>query len=119
MRKNRQPTPDSIHDEVQLQFPLSVLRVKAAATDISHGGIGLHCGQRIPVGDEVILIIGFLNSDHLIRFETIRGFVKWCRTQNPGYSAGIEFEKLNNEQHPRLLDFLEKTDPLRKALHHH
>lgn len=107
---------DCVHDEVELRVPAKSLCLKTTAHDISYGGIGLYGHQRIPVGEEVTVVLGFLNSDRIVRFETVSGWVRWCRTKSPGFMTGIEFEKLDPGRHPRLLEFLDKTDCFRKAI---
>ncbi len=106
-----------VYPQLELQFPEDSTRIKADTTDIGHGGIGLSCNKRIPVGREVIVKIGFLSPYQVIQFETVVGVVKWCRTQGFGFVAGIEFKDLNSREHPRLMAFLQQNSPSRGFAH--
>ncbi len=116
MGKSRKFMTETVHDEVELRFPASSLSVKGSANDLSYGGIGIYCGQRLPVGEETLIIMGFLSPNGEIRFETIEGSVRWCRTKGPGFTAGVEFGELDPERHILLLTFLDKTECFRKAV---
>ena len=116
-QSNRQKCGQTqIHHQLELHFPEESIRIKANAIDISPGGIGLHTSKRIPVGQKVVVKIGFLNAHATIQFETFDGTVKWCRTQGFGFTAGIEFNGINPQQHPRLVNFLQQSGPLRETI---
>jgi hypothetical protein len=108
----------SLHHSLELQFPGESTKITAKATDIGYGGIGLHCPKRLPVGQEVLVTIGFPNSDLVLQFETVAGTVRWCRTQGFGYVAGIKFKKFVPDEHPRLTAFLEQIGLLGEGTHH-
>ncbi|GEM_PF-2656183 len=106
-----------VYSQLELQFAEDSTKMTADATDIGHGGIGLSCNKRIPVGREVIVKIGFSIPYQAIQFETVVGMVKWCRTQGFRFVAGIEFKDLNSGQHPKLMAFLQQNSPSRGFIH--
>ena len=120
MRKNNRQKcgQTQIHHQLELHFPEDAIRIKANAIDISSGGIGLDCPKRIPVGQKVMISIGYLNNPKPIQFEAVDGIVKWCRTHGPRFTAGIEFNEVTLHQHPLLNTFLKQSGPLRELLHH-
>jgi hypothetical protein len=105
-----------IHKQIELHFPEDSIRIKANAIDISPGGIGLSSPKRIPVGQKVVVSIGFLKDFETIQFEVVGGTVKWCRTHGHGFTAGIEFNEINPLQHPRLATFLRENRPLSETV---
>jgi len=118
MRQNdRQKCGETrIHPQLELHFPEESIRIKANTIDIGPGGIGLHSSKRIPVGQKVVVSIGFLNAHEAIQFEVVEGTVKWCRTHGFGFTAGIEFNGINPQQHPRLVTFIQQNGPLRETI---
>jgi Tfp pilus assembly protein PilZ len=114
-RQYRQPL---IHHQVQLQFPETAIRMEATAIDISYGGIGLHATKRLPVGQEVVVRIGLIDSEKVIHYESVAGNVRWCRARGFGYAAGIEFEGLDPDLHPRLIAYLEQTELFKETIYH-
>ncbi len=106
-----------VYSQLELQFSQDSAKIMAEAIDIGHGGIGLSCNKRIPVGREVTVRIAFLIPYQSIQFETVVGMVKWCRTQGFKFVAGIEFKDLNSRQHPKLTAFLQQNSPSRGFVH--
>ena len=119
MRQNHRQKLEQaqIHGQLELQFPEDPIKIKANATDISQGGLGLNCSKRIPVGRRVMIRIGFLSPHEVMQFETVDGMVKWCRTHGFGFSVGIQFSDLNPQYHPRLTAFLQQNNPSRGIIH--
>jgi hypothetical protein len=105
------------YPQLELKFSEDSARFNAEAIDIGHGGMGLSCNKRIPVGREVTVRIGFSTPYQSVQFETIVGIVKWCRTQDFKFVAGIEFKGLNPHQHPKLMAFLQQNSPSRGFIH--
>lgn len=113
--QHRQPL---IHHQVELQSSEDPIRMEATAIDISEGGLGLHVLKRLSVGQEVVVRIGLIDSELVIHYESVAGNVRWCRARGFGFAAGIEFEGLDPDQHPRLIAFLEQTEAFRETIHH-
>ncbi len=103
------PRIPTMYDVVELYFPELLVRIHANATDLSYGGLGLYALERLPVGKQVLVRLGFWDVRGILRFETVDGVVRWTRPKGHGYAAGIRFDGLTPEKHPRISALLEET----------
>jgi len=105
-----------LHDEVTLTLHGYVKTVRANATDVSHGGMGLYLLERLAVGERLTITIGLWDARQQLHEETIVAAIKWVRAKGHGYAAGIEFDRLDVMAQPRLLAFLAQfesaTEPI-------
>jgi hypothetical protein len=90
--------------------------MEAKAIEIGYEGIGLYSPKRLPVGREVVIRMGLLNTEDVVAVERVTGTVKWCRARGFGFAAGIKFKDLNPDEHPRLVAFLEEAESFKEAM---
>ncbi len=77
---------------------------EAYALDISYGGMSFNLDQ--PLNGNVEVIIHFTNGKGKVLKETVAGRVIWCKPIGSLYRAGIEFENLNDYDHPQLFTYI-------------
>ena len=71
------------------------------ALDISYGGMAVNLEH--PIDGNVEVIIQFQGTAGRNIKETVTAHVIWCKSYGSFYRAGIEFDHLNDHDHPRLL----------------
>lgn len=107
--RRKYPRIPTMYDVVELYFPELRIRIHTNATDLSSGGLGLYALERLPVGEKVMVKLGFWDVCGILCFETVDGVVRWTRPKGHGYAAGIRFDGLTPEKHPRISALLEET----------
>jgi hypothetical protein len=108
--RRKYPRILTMYDVVELSFPELSVRICANAINLSYGGLGLYALERLPVGKQVTVKLGFWDVRGILHFETVDGVVRWCRSKGPGYAAGIRFDGLTPEKQRRIIALLEETD---------
>jgi hypothetical protein len=108
--RRKYPRIPTMYDVVELYFPELSVRIDANAIDLSYGGLGLYALERLPVGRPVTVRLSFWDVRGILHTETVDSVVRWCRPKGHGYAAGIRFDSLLPEKHPRIIALLEQTD---------
>ena len=98
---------------LELEFEGDPAVLEAYANNVSYGGMGLYCRKPLPVGQEVWAKIDFINARTQQQWEAIAGTIRWCRPVGFWFAAGLEFKRLDRDEHAILVSFLEQTEHLR------
>lgn len=78
--------------------------MEAFALDISYGGMAVNLDQLLEGHVEVM--IHFTNDKAKSLKETVAGHVIWHKSFGSFYRIGIEFDNLNDQDHPQLLTYI-------------
>jgi c-di-GMP-binding flagellar brake protein YcgR len=78
--------------------------VEGYALDISYGGMAVNLDYAVQGKIEVI--VQFPDEAGRKTQETVLAHVVWCKSYGPFYRTGIEFDNLNERDHPQLLTYI-------------
>ena len=117
MAENRKSRRPILIASVGIQLPDRGPKLEGLSLDVSPGGMRIYSPKPLRMGICIILEITFEASHGKQVTETLSALVKWCKPERGMYAAGIEFKGLDTDLHPRLITFLEQTEPCRETIH--
>jgi hypothetical protein len=74
---------------------------------VSRGGLEIYCQEPLPIGEEVMIQLTFLNRQGQPIQETLQGPIRWCAKLGEATIAGMEFTTpIEQDDHAALWAYL-------------
>ena len=86
---------------------------------IGFGGVGVRSRQAVGINSQVEAILTLTDSSGNIRREAVQGTVIWEAHRSSYFIFGMQFDGINRDDHPVLINFLEAQKREFENLHIH